>query len=248
MFPLGFSVREPVQGIWTADLHAQSLTEVADEIVSMAQPNICVFEVGHTVMDARAQRLLGLTEIARGAGIAPVELDIDALLLRTRELPDLLSALSHYDMSLLDLREPITSDQAYEAVIAAAVARAKPVQVVLEHAPASTVYLHSHDDCYLHVEARSLERVLEHFARLLQEFVAAQLELEGRSIGSPMRSLLEDVLSRSGSCTILDVHSREEDGRLILGYSTSAYRLGDAAPEPEGCLIYEKSTAAWAAG
>jgi hypothetical protein len=248
LFPLGFALRAPAPGIWTAYLHAQSLIEVAEDIVRTAQPNLCVFEVGHMVLDAQGARLLSLAEIARAAGIAPTELDVGALLIRTAELPALLSELPHYDMSLLDLPDAVSASSAYAAVIDAAVDSAQSDRIVLEHANSSTVFLSNHDDCYLYVETRSRVRALEYFARLLQQFVVARLGFPTSSVGSPTHALLEDVLSVSCACTLFDVHSRRENGRLLLGYSTNEYRLGDLAPEPQARLIYDEATKAWSAG
>ncbi|HUR27749.1 MAG TPA: hypothetical protein VM509_06160, partial [Planctomycetota bacterium] len=115
-FPLGFELQTPAPGIWKASSHAQSVSEVADEIVRSAQPNLCIFDVGHTEADADGRRLLDLAEIARKAGIAPTELDIGTVMIKTQELPALLSALQHYEMCLLDFPDWIDPDAAYEAV------------------------------------------------------------------------------------------------------------------------------------
>ncbi|HUR28341.1 MAG TPA: hypothetical protein VM509_09140, partial [Planctomycetota bacterium] len=215
--------------------------------VRTAQPNLCVFDVGHTEADADRRRLLDLAEIARKAGIAPTELDVGTVMIKTQELPALLSAFPHYEMCLLDFPDWIDPDAAYEAVIAAAVEAGNRSGVVLGRARDSTLFIHSNDDCYLEVEAREQSRVLEYFARLLQEFVSARFGLPGQSVGLPMQALLVEVLSKSGVCTMFDIHAREEGGRLWLGYSTQAYRLGNEAADPEACLIYDKEKATWSA-
>jgi hypothetical protein len=199
-------------------------------------------------MEDANRELLSVPEVARLAGMMPVELDIDSLLIDTKQLPVFLQDFIHYNMSLLDLPDRVAPDHAYASAIEAVGALHTPGVLVLDRVSDADVFIESHDDCYVYVETRSRTHVMAHFARLLQEFVAAELSVDGLGISPPAPSLLDEVLSASGTCAMFDVHSTLKDGVLRLGYSTVGYRLGNPAPAPTALLVYDLAQSQWAAG
>jgi len=247
LFPLGFTLLAAESGVFRASLHAQSLREVADLIVGHALGRSCVFDVDHTMMEPGIRKLRSLGSIAETAAVTLVPLDADAHLLATSEFPRLLEHLEHFNLSLLDVPPSTTPEEAYRALLDSADWGGRASPPALHFAQSSSLFLSSHDDCYLYLEARSRRPALAHFARLLQEFVAARVGIEARRVAPPPDELLEALIAATGSCTMFDSNARLDGSLLRLGHDGRRYRLGDAATPPEAWVRYDLEERVWSA-
>jgi hypothetical protein len=247
LFPLGFTLLAAESGVFRASLHAQSLREVADLIVSHALGRACLFDVDHTMMEPGTRELRSLGNIAATAGVSLVPLDSDAYLLATSELPKLLEHLDHFNLSLLDVPPSMTPEDAYREMLDSADWGGRASPPALDFAKRSSLFLSSHDDCYLYLEARSRHPALAHFARLLQEYVAALAGVAAGEVAPPPVEILESLLAATGSCSMFDSNSRRDGGLLRLGRDGRRYRLGDAPMPPEGWVRYDLAERLWSA-
>jgi hypothetical protein len=248
LFPLGFTLVAAESGVFRASLHAQSLREVADLIVGHALGRACLFDVDHSMMEPGTREVRSLGSIAETAAVTLVPLDSDAHLLATSELPRLLEHLEHFNLSLLDLPPSTTPEEAYRELLDSVDWGGPASPPALHFAQRSSLFLASHDDCYLYLEARSRRPALAHFARLLQEFVAARIGIESRGVARPADELLESLIAATGSCTMFDSNVRLDGSLLRLGHDGRRYRLGDAVMPPEAWVRYDLGERVWSAG
>lgn len=247
LFPLGFTLLAAESGVFRATLHAQSLREVADLIVGHALGRLCLFDVDHTMLEPGTREPRSLGSIAATAGVTLVPLDADAHLLATSELPRLLEHFEHFNLSLLDVPPSTTPEEAYRDLLDCADWRGRASPPALQFAKRSSLFLSSHDDCYLYLEARSRRPALAHFARLLQEFVAALAGVAAGEVSSPTVEILESLLAATGSCTIFDSNATFDGSLLRFGRDGRHYMLGDAPKPPEAWLEYDVARRYWQA-
>ena len=247
LFPLGFTLKAAESGVCRAWLHAQALREVVDLIVAHALDGACLFDVGHAMVEPGTRDVRSLESIAAEAGVGLTMLDPEVHLMKTAHLPRLLERLEHFNLALLDVPATSTPDEAYQAVLDSAECLGHASPPVLHFARRSSLFLHSHDDCYLYLETRSRESALAHGARLLQEYVAALAGVAAREIAAPPAGFLESLLAATGSCSMFDSNSRRDGGLLRLGRDGRRYRLGDAPMPPEGWVRYDLAERLWSA-
>ncbi len=245
LFPLGFTLLAAESGVFRTWLHAQSLREVVDLIVGHALGAACIFEISPLTLDPATNDVRPVEDVAKDAGVRIAPLDADAWLLATADLPRLLDRLEHFNLQFLDVAPASTPDAAYRAVLDAAECRGHASPPALHFAQGSRLFFASHDDCYLYLETRERRHALAHFARLLQEFVAARVGIESSRVAPPPEPLLESLIAATGSCTMFDAHATLEGSALRLGYDRRRYRLGDPAVTPEARIRYDLSERSW---
>ena len=245
LFPLGFTLLAAESGVFRTWLHAQSLREVSDLIVGHALGAACVFEISPLTLDPATREVRGVEDVAKDAGVRLVPLDADAWRMATPDLPRLLDVLEHFNLQFLDVPPTSTPDEAYRAVLASAECRGPSSPPALHFAPRSRLFFASHDDCYLYLETRERRHALAHFARLLQEFVAARVGVESRRVAPPSDEFLESLIAATGSCTMFDAHATLEGSVLRLGHHDLRYRLGDRALTPEAWVRYDLAERCW---
>jgi len=248
LFPLCFTLKAAESGVCRAWLHAQALREVVDLIVAHALDGACLFDVGHAMVESGTNDVRSLEGIAAEAGVGLTTLDPEVHLMKTAQLPRLLERFEHYNLALLDVPSTFTPDEAYQAVLDSAECLGHASPPVLHFARRSSLFLHSHDDCYLYLETRSRERALAHGARLLQEYVAALAGGAAGEVAPPPVEVLESLLAATGSCSMFDSNSTLDGGVLRLGHDGRNYRLGDAPKPPDAWLEYDVAHRHWRAG
>jgi hypothetical protein len=217
LFPLGFSLSERGQGVWSADLHAQSVAEAAEVLPWYANDRLCIYDVA----DCSYMRgEVSLVEAAKGQGITISAPDRDVILIGTTDLPALLANFRHYDMSLLDMGRDVDEDTALGYVLAAMDVDRRKGESVLHVVRGSDLFLHSHDDCYLYVESRRWAHVKDHLRCLLKQYASSRIE---GPVPLPPSELVENYLAHYDSLTVIDDRAELVGGVLRFPCSSEPF-------------------------
>ena len=242
LFPLGFDLREAGEGIWRADLHAQSVAEAAEIVIEHGEDRVCVFGVDHYLFEGPKGIPIPLKEVAIRQGVLPQALDEEVVLIRTTELPALLCNLGHYNLCLIDVAPDVDPDAALESVIIALDDRPAE-KCVLGSLPRSSLFLRSHDDCYLQVESRSVAHLRDHLRCLLGHYASAKL---GTGVPFPPSDVVEVYLAQHSSMTVLDERTELSEGSLRLPCSAEPFAFRETKAYPTAAtLVLELDARRW---
>ena len=241
-FPLGFRLLADGPSVWVAYLHAQSIEEIADILVRHAKEWLCVFEVAHYCYDMQ-KRQVALEEIAKDSGLSPMVPDTDVILIKNSELRTLLSGFSHYNLLLLDFAEGTREITALEGALRAVDTPQSLAERILDHVERSSVFISSHDDCYIYVETRSRDHVISYARRLLRSYVAA---IMGFEVSDPPASLIESYLACHSTLTVPEAGTISSDGTLKLPCSAEPFAFGETMAYPTVATIsYSPGLGTW---
>lgn len=229
LFPLGFELAPIGQGVWRAYLHAQSVAEVAEILVTRAKAQVAVFGVGHHSYDRESQQMIALDEVARKQGVSALALEKDVIVISTTTLPTLLADFSHYDLSILDMDVGINQDTMLDCVLHAMDTQWGKGEGVLLSVAGSDQFISSHDDCYIYAESRHPAYLKEHLRFLLRDYASSRL---GHSVSLPPTEVVDDYLDRHGSLTILDERTELRDGILLAACSPERFSFRETKAYP----------------
>lgn len=205
------------------------------------QPRLVVFDVGHVwIREGSKTELLSLGELASEIGVnfrpydlgwtyyTPDKGEQSAIAIDHADAYRFLDAFAHYEIKLLDFAADPPPERMDEIALSVQTLE-WPDSPALLHSPESNIYVHSHDDCYTTLEARSKGFVEDALAVALATFVGNMAQLS--EVRLPDRSLLQ-LLTREGATWVAHAaHVSLHGGVTEIGLSEAKWRLADPPPE-----------------
>jgi hypothetical protein len=179
-FPFSLERYAPTDGVFSIFLHPQRLIDIAD---ILGRPGrLAIFGVEHSATGSGADEPPTLPQIAKERGVVCRAVAGDVLLIAASDLAELLASLPHHSFRAFHVPAAVSDDaiiagvRAYDAHASSAEHRLLPELL------GATLFINSHDDCYLYIEARDAAPLKETLARALQIYAGTML-LEGE--GAP---------------------------------------------------------------
>jgi hypothetical protein len=161
-FPFGASLQQPAAEIYSLSIFPQDLYTISDVIAEYAQALGVLFDVNHDPPSY-------LHEIADEQGVPVYSCDAESLTLEMPYLHKFLSDFCHYNFRLFDLPRQIDNTTPIEEV--RKVHAHNTPQAQLSELAFSSLFVESHDDCYVFIEARQLSLLKAIFRRTLHLYV-----------------------------------------------------------------------------
>jgi hypothetical protein len=168
IFPLTLSCRQVAGSIHQLDLSALRVLDMCDLLRQ------CPALV---VLDVEGDFGSTLSQEATRRGIEQSAVDADTAIFAVDNLAALLGDLRHYDLTAFDLSAEFTMDDVIASVIGYLDHRLDKEGSILRWLDKSRVFLHSHDDCYLHLESFDIHLLQAVFARTLSIFTGTALAM-----------------------------------------------------------------------
>jgi hypothetical protein len=225
-FCLKSNIHEGFSSAWFCPVQ---VADIADLVENWSQPHLIVIDVQHYWEAASAEkRLLTLEEIAGKQGVVCRAYDPEVVGVGKDSLGRLVDGWSHDKFHLFDAPEMPDEDTLIEQYCACREFSPAGEWPLLPQLPSADVYLDSHDDCYLYLEAREplllnavLRRMLHlYFARLM---IQANGDMSQVSLSDVPKSVLDEVWRPGADLSILRDHSHAYADRISVGFSDKRY-------------------------
>lgn len=235
--PFPFSVKYNQYGeVSSLFLCPQRVVDICDLLETYALKMITVFDVAQA-SSLKAQTMIPLTlvELANETKIEYSQIDVNTIVLSTRDLPRLLSDFYHYDFYLFDINENWNEDEIIDQVITCREYDWRSRASILPSLSHSRLFLYCHDDCYLTLESDTLLLLKRVFARTLRIYAGAVLE-EKFQTPLPLSEITSDIIDDFWhdklDLTILKEMTTYNNGRLQIGVSKRAFNFREKGEYP----------------
>lgn len=246
-FPFSISCFNLERDIWLMYLCPQRVRDICDLFHVNEVSQWAVFDVSHVnVCDAKTKRALLLNAVAAYYQIAHHEIDPKFILMSTSGLCQLLQDFEHFDLTAFSIcTDVISEDQLIEQYFKLVDRPQGSKRGRLSELGDSNVYLHSHDDCYLHIEAQNLQFLKSIFRRALAIYIGTFLrEEKGLNIELPELPwvLIEELWPMDGGLTILRHQTSLVDDELMIGVVPKPFNFHSKERyQPERWIKYNVS-------
>lgn len=231
-FPFSVKVTENEKGV-RISICAQRVKDVCDLIEKYAKNNLVLFGVDQTsVIDEKTNTPVSLVELATRENIHFTIIDNETILFPKDQLLPLLSTFDHYSLELFDLDKNWNETQLIRQVLEFKSHDWENNNPLLPKLTGSTLFIDSHDDCYLTLEANSHQIAKELFIRTLLFFSGTFFEKKcGSLITFPdfPKELLNFFWKEHFGLTILEPAAEVTNGCINIGVSQKPYNFREEA-------------------
>jgi len=249
-FPFSVSCYNPEHNIWTMYLYPQRMRDICDLFETYGVTQWAVFDVSHVYLyDAKTSKPLSLSEVATDFNVMHQVIEPGFIVLSTEGFCQLLQEFEHFDLTAFGvLTKPVSEDQLIEQYLRL-LDWQRSERNRLSALSDSNIYLSSHDDCYLHVEAHNPEFLKSIFRRALASYVGTVL----REVERPIEILpdvplvvIEELWPRDEGLTILRHQTSLIDEELQIGVVPKAFNFRSAGTyEPVQWVKYDLTDQSW---
>jgi hypothetical protein len=253
-FPLSFATSR-ADGIALTRGTALRARDLVTLIRSRLQPEVRIFNIGHHWIGADG-RLLTPSEVASAQGVDVVVHNVgwasrnndpraELLVLPSSDMVALLDGWGMYDVAFFDASDS-TGASDVEQLVLAVNTWSVGDPPLLSSVTGSGVGATLHDDCYFYLETRHEDLPGIVLGGLLATYVGAALIQEPDDVvevGMPPSALVSELLRRSPTWTgeLLSSAPRE----VVVGLSTTGWKLGEEVPPAELGVVYDPATSLW---
>ncbi|MBI9051825.1 MAG: hypothetical protein JEZ00_20580 [Anaerolineaceae bacterium] len=248
-FPLGVSCNQSDTGVFSMYLYPQRLVDMFDLLHGF---EMCiVFGVGHKLSNPNhPQHTLNLAEIVDSVAIDCTVVDANTIAISTGELMRLLSILPQHDLCMFDMPRNSSQDDVITNMLNYDEVKLRKNRSQLPHLTNSSVFLNSHDDCYLTLESYDTGLLQQVFERALQTYVGTFLlgklgvdEIEVREV--PF-GLLNILWPKNAHLTILPEETEITESEVKIGVSRQQFDLRvQQALQVDIVISYNCATQIW---
>jgi hypothetical protein len=213
--------------IYTFNIYPININDLIDLIKVYAQPIAVIFDVDHSRLSDDGEAFLTLTEVASHFSIEHDSFGSDIVSVAKEKLDSLIPELesyNHYNLHLLDLAQIPSEEEMIEYYFA--YYDHKLETPLLKQLNCATLYLDSHDDCYLYIETRELDFLKAILARAIQIYIGTiiceeyQIDPDVEELPS---ELLEMLWPLDAAFTILREDTLIYHDRIQIAYSDQKY-------------------------
>ena len=248
-FPFSLSVSKKGDVI-SAFIYFQSVSSLCDFIEKNSLENLVIFDVGQVyVIDNYTNKAISIVGLATDANIPFSAIDSETIVLRKDNLLNLLSTFEYYNLCLFDIGNDWTEILVIKQILAYREHDWQSHGVILAKLPASRIFLESHDDCFLTIEAYSQNFSKNVFSRMLQIYCGTILsEIKNTTTEVPEISLdlLDKFWKDEFDLTILRKGTEIINDCVKIGVANQAYNLREKIEYvPEFWLVYEIQSKRW---
>ena len=248
-FPFSLSVSKKGDVI-SAFIYFQSVSSLCDFIEKHSLENLVVFDVGQVyVIDNLTNKAISLVSLATDAKIPFSEIDSETIVLRKDNLLNLLSTFEYYNLCLFDIGIDWTEIQVISQILAYRKHNWKSQDAILAILPASCIFLESHDNCFLTIEAYSQNISKNVFSRMLQIYcgtILAEVKKTTTEVSEISQELLDKFWKDEFGLTVLRKATELKNDYLKIGVANQAYNLREKIEYvPEFWLVYEIQSKRW---
>jgi hypothetical protein len=232
----------------------QRVRDICDLFEACAVTQWAVFDVEHVyVCDAETNKPLPLSEVATDLQVVHQAIEPGFIVVSTEGFCQLLQGFEHFDLTAFSvLTEPALEESLMEQYLRLLDRPQESERNVLPELPDSDIYLSSHDDCYLYVEAHNLQFLKSIFCRALTIYVGTVL----REMERPIEALLdvpltvvEELWPRDGGLTILRHQTSLTGEKLQIGVVPRPYSFGSTETyQPVRWIRYGPAEQSWTLG
>lgn len=253
-FPLSFSTSHE-DGIALTRGTALRTQDLVALIRPTLKPEVCVLNIGHNWIAADG-RILTPSEIAAAQGVDVKVHNVgwasrnndpqeELLVLCTHDMAAFLDGWGMYDVAFFDASAPIRASEVEQLVLAVNTWSVGDPPL-LSTMTGSGVGATLHDDCYFYLETRHEELPGVVLGGLLATYAGAALIKEPDDVvevDMPPPSLVGELLRQSPTWTgeLLSTAPRD----VVVGLSTSGWKLGQDVPPAELRVVYDTATNLW---
>jgi len=220
-FPFSVSTQQYKSGVASMDICALRVEDISDLIGEYAQQTYIVYDVDNPVMHGPAtHRLLEFDEIVSELNVSCRIYGPRVIAISEKEFDGFAKNLPHYNFNMFDLRsEP--NDEAM-ASLYRFVTDYDFEEPMLNRVSEARLFLHSHDDCYMYVEARDESFLKSVFARTLwiycRTVTRSRFGRTREDIPKPPLPFVETIFPLNSAMTILrkNTEVRRDGSRLVI--------------------------------
>jgi hypothetical protein len=230
---------------------AQRVIDLCDLIQKYAKSHLVLFGIGQTsVFDKKTGQLIPLEELAEAAHIQFSAVDSETIVLPKEKLLPLLMTFDHYEFTLFDIDRDWEESQVIKQVLDYREYDWQSQNAFLNRIPASTLFLTSHDDCYLNVESYNPMIAQDIFIRTLQTYAGTIFERnqcgDFLEISDFPKDMLDLFWKDDFGLTILKQNTEMIDTLLKIGLSLKPFSFKDSMDYPsELWLVYDTLNQSW---
>jgi len=167
-FPIMIKYNE--NSISTIDIAPLSITEISNILSISKNDFFLVFDMDQCYcFHSDSGKPLTLNEIAFDNNVKFHSYDDDNICVAVNQLDKLFTDFDHYDITLLQSNNILDEISFVEIIDKVHQIRNKD-EIILKYIE-SELYLHSHDDCYLHIEALNRDKLFLIIFRMLESLI-----------------------------------------------------------------------------
>ena len=239
-------------GVCRVSLVSQSVDNITNLIAQHAGPVVVVFDVAHYDLDANGRTVKDLAQLAHTLAIPWRDFDGGILAIESAGFPAFVDGISQYNFRCFDARRwPPAPVVARQVEAARNTARRQDGPPVLHLLDGARLFVSSHDNVFLTVEARDPALVRAVFARTLEDQVAAALAAARGRPGPdiPVAPVPDEIIDYFWSTLpTFTIHIGEgptKPGRVRVAFADSNQAHRPPTFEPVGHIDYDLRTSRW---
>jgi hypothetical protein len=247
-FPFSVSAQQHESGVATMDICALRIEDIG-EVVGKYADNICiVYDVDTQTFTNSEGHWLDFRETIEKLGINCRFYGGKVISVMRPRFDELVHNIGHFNFHMFDL--PSEPDDETMTRLHAFATYCDFEEPILNKLEDSRLFLDSHDNCYLYIEARDLSFLKNVFARTLaiycgtaaKKFLRAPIE----NVPDLLDPFINSIFPLNFAITILRRNTRVRRGRVKIGFSPEKWKLGSEGEyEPTGQIECDFGRLEW---
>jgi hypothetical protein len=248
IFPLSIEFHQ-VENAFALYIYPQRVIDICDILDEFGFSTLIVFGVDHFTFSDSAKKPLSLSEVANNEKIIHQAIDTETISIKIDGFRGLFTNLDHYNLHAFDVRPIWQEETVIENVIAIKEHKWPKDKLLLSKLSGANLYIDSHDDCYIYLEALNSDFLKRVVSRTIQSFAGTILDQEFNlmdSIHEIPTTLINTLLIETPIITILRENSSYLDNELKIGISRKKFSLRNPTIYPiDGVITYDPFTEKW---